>query len=272
RGFLRGIISSMSKCGDEVLKVRRVLALMVLATLMSPAPLLRAQAPSAGPTDPRIVELLGSISEERMQQLLQTLVSFETRNTLSDPTSATRGIGAARQWIYDELKRTSPKLQVSFDTYQIPKKGRITRDVELRNVMAILPGKSPRRIYVSGHYDSVSLGAGGQQTGNSGAGRGNVPRPGAAAQATGEEPAPADAQARPNQDYNVAAPGDNDDGSGTVLSMELARVFAESGIEFDATLVFMAVAGEEQGLIGAGAHAKAAKAQNVPIQAWFNND
>src|SRR5262249_27234473 len=114
RGFLRGIISSMSKCGDEVLKVRRVLALMVLATLMSPAPLLRAQAPSAGPTDPRIVKLLGSISEERMQQLLQTLVSFETRNTLSDPTSATRGIGAARQWIYDELKRTSPKLQVSF--------------------------------------------------------------------------------------------------------------------------------------------------------------
>jgi hypothetical protein len=54
--------------------------------------------------------------------------------------------------------------------------------------------------------------------------------------------------------------------------MELARVFAESGIEFDATLVFMTVAGEEQGLIGAGAHAKAAKAQNVPIQAWFNND
>ena len=54
--------------------------------------------------------------------------------------------------------------------------------------------------------------------------------------------------------------------------MELARVFAESGIEFDATLVFMTVAGEEQGLIGAGAHAKKAKAENIPIQAWFNND
>jgi hypothetical protein len=57
-----------------------------------------------------------------------------------------------------------------------------------------------------------------------------------------------------------------------VLSMELARVFAESGIEFDATLVFMTVAGEEQGLLGAGAHAKQAKADKIPIQAWFNND
>ena len=54
--------------------------------------------------------------------------------------------------------------------------------------------------------------------------------------------------------------------------MELARVFAESGIEFDATLVFMTVAGEEQGLIGAGAHAKKAQDEKIPIQAWFNND
>jgi hypothetical protein len=54
--------------------------------------------------------------------------------------------------------------------------------------------------------------------------------------------------------------------------MELARVFAESGIEFDATLVFMTVAGEEEGLVGAGAHAKKAKDEKIPIQAWFNND
>jgi hypothetical protein len=217
------------------------------------------------------VKLIDSISEERMQQLLTKLVGFGTRNTLSDATSTTRGVGAARQWIYDELKRSSPRLQVSFDTYQIPAKGRITRDVELRNVMAVLPGKSPRRIYVSGHYDTVNLGAGGQQASNSGAGRGGAPtRPGAGAQAPGEPPAPAPAAAA--QDYNIDAPGANDDGSGTVLSMELARVFAESGIDFDATLVFMCVAGEEQGLIGAGAHAKMAKAQNLPIQAWFNND
>jgi hypothetical protein len=279
----------MSKYGDaaptvsNVQRLLRVLGLAVLGVLgMLPAQAVRAQAPPAGSIDPRIVKLIDAISEPRMQQLLEKLVSFGTRNTLSDATSPTRGIGAARQWIYDELKRSSPRLQVSFDTYQIPAKGRITRDVELRNVMAVLPGKSPRRVYVSGHYDSLNLGSGGQQASNSGGARGAQgagsaqgavqTRPGAGAQAPGEAPAPVDPQTRPGQDYNVDAPGANDDGSGTVLSMELARVFAESGIDFDATLVFMCVAGEEQGLIGAGAHAKAARAQNVPIQAWFNND
>jgi hypothetical protein len=249
----------------------------VVATLLqTPA---GAQAPQPatpqGGLDPRIEKLVASVSEERLQQLLEKLVSFGTRNTLSDATSPTRGIGAARQWIYDELKRTSPRLQVSFDTYQIPAKGRITRDVELRNVMAVLPGKSPRRIYVSGHYDSLNLGRGGQLAGNQGV-RGQT-RPGAQPQAPGEAGAPparpsGDPQTRPNQDYDIDAPGANDDGSGTVLSMELARVFAESGIDFDATLVFMCVAGEEQGLIGSGAHARAAREQDIPIQAWFNND
>jgi hypothetical protein len=68
------------------------------------------------------------------------------------------------------------------------------------------------------------------------------------------------------------APGANDDGSGTVLVMELARAFAESGVPFDATLVFTAVAGEEQGLIGAREEARAARAVGVPVQAVFNND
>jgi peptidase M28-like protein len=261
-----------------------VLLVLLAVVLYAPA---RAQVPAApwaaAGLDPRIEKLVASISEERLQQLLQKLVSFGTRNTLSDVTSPTRGIGAARQWIFDELKRSSPRLQVSFDTYQIPKARRITRDVELRNVMAVLPGRSPRRIYVSGHYDSVNLGARGQLAGNTRApnedGRGargapGAPgepeqRPGAQPQAPGE---PMDPQMRRDQDYNIDAPGANDDGSGTVLSMELARVFAESGIEFDATLVFMTVAGEEQGLIGAAAHAKKAKAENIPIQAWFNND
>src|SRR3954468_24245364 len=238
--------------------VQRVLVLTVLTLLMVPRAAIHAQAPqpTAGSIDPRIAKLVESVSEQRLQQLLTKLVSFGTRNTLSDQASTTRGIGAARQWIYDELKRTSPKLQVSFDTHQIPARGRITRDVELRNVMAILPGRTPRRIYVSGHYDSLNLGAGGQQTSNSGAGgragagqdsaqtppaaggRGGQAaptRPGAEPQAPGEPPAPN--QQRPARDPTVVAPGANDDGSGTVLSMELARVFAESGIHFDATLV-----------------------------------
>ncbi|HEX4565590.1 MAG TPA: M28 family peptidase, partial [Vicinamibacterales bacterium] len=220
-----------------------------------------------------IAKIVSSISEERMQQLLQKLSSFKTRNTCSDP-SAPDGIGAARQWILDELKRTSVKLQVSFDTYQLQNVRGCAGTIELRNVMAILPGKTARRIYVSGHYDSVNLGGGGQQTSNAGAGsQSTQTRPGAAPQAPGE-PAAADQPQtrRPIRDPNIVAPGANDDGSGTVLSMELARVFAESGIDFDATLVFMTVAGEEQGLLGALAHAKMAKAQKIPLQAWFNND
>jgi len=257
------------------------LGALLSAVLYAPAAVRAEQPPAASAEnaglDPRIEKLLASVSEERLQQLLQKLVSFGTRNTLSDATSSTRGIGAARQWIYDELKRTSPRLQVSFDTYQIPAHGRVTRDVELRNVMAVLPGKSPRRIYVSGHYDSLNLGRAGQLAGNQGVrAAAGQERQGARPQAPGEAGPPAerpsDPQMRPGQDYNIDAPGANDDGSGTVLSMELARVFAQSGIEFDATLVFMTVAGEEQGLIGSGAHAKKAKAEQIPIQAWFNND
>ena len=120
-------------------------AAIVLLALVFYAPA-SAQAPTPPATtglDPRIEKLIASISEERLQELLQKLVSFGTRNTLSDATSPTRGIGAARQWIFDELKRSSPRLQVSFDTYQIPKARRITRDVELRNVLAVSARQVP---------------------------------------------------------------------------------------------------------------------------------
>lgn len=259
----------------RVQKVLTVLVLVVLTVLTVPSvvPAVHAQGPAS--LDPRIEKLVASVSEERLQQLLQKLSSFKTRNSCSDP-SAPDAVGAARQWIFDELRRTSPKLQVSFDTHMIPTVRGCAGPVEFRNVMAILPGKTPRRIYVSGHYDTVNLGAGGQQTSNSGGGgqavAGAATRPGAAPQAPGEPPAPGQQVSRPIRDPNIPAPGANDDGSGTVLSMELARVFAASGIEFDATLVFMTVAGEEQGLVGAGAHARKAKEDQIPIQAWFNND
>jgi hypothetical protein len=206
--------------------------------------------------DARVVKLLEQVSAERLQKTIEKLVSFETRNTLSNPEQAARGVGAARQWILDELKATSPRLQVSFDAYQVAggQIQRIPKDVELRNVMALLPGKSPRRLYVSGHYDSVVL-----RRGQAGAAAAPA-EPGGAPQtfdpATLENP----------------APGANDDGSGTALTMELARVFANSGIEFDATLVFLCLAGEEQGLVGAKLHAQKAAAENWPIQAVLNND
>jgi hypothetical protein len=226
--------------------------LIVLAALSTTA------AAQSGDLDPRIVKLVSEISEQRLETTLKKLESFETRNTLSSTNSTTRGIGAAREWILQEMRSYSSKLQVSFDTHQVPKQGRITRDVELRNVMAILPGRTPRRIYVSGHYDTVAR-AGGQGAANAS----GAPRdPDAAA------PPPAD----PNVPLDNVAPGVNDDGSGTALTIELARVFSQSGIEFDATLVFMCHAGEEQGLIGARLHAQKAVAEGIPIQAVFNND
>ena len=123
-------------CPDET----RRLAIVVGAAVGA-VPAARAQTPAPTPSaDPRVQALVAAISADRLKALDTTLVGFGTRNTLSNATSTTRGIGAARQWIFDELKRSSAKLQVSFDTYQIAPQGRITRPVELRNVMAVLPG------------------------------------------------------------------------------------------------------------------------------------
>jgi hypothetical protein len=203
--------------------------------------------------DPRISKIIQDISEPRLEALLKKLESFETRSTLSSTDQPTRGIGAARQWIFDELKRSSARLQVTFDTYRVPPQGRITREVDLRNVMAVLPGRTPRRIYISGHYDTV--------TNPGGVGAANAGQ-------RVEAPPPADL----NQPTDTPAPGVNDDGSGTALTMELARVFAESGIDFDATLVFMCHAGEEQGLIGAFLHAQKLTAEKTPVVGVLNND
>lgn len=240
------------------MRVRLLLTLCLL--LPSFAAAQNAPRPDA---DPRIEKIVASISQERLQSLLTKLVSFGTRNTLSDQDSPTRGIGAARNWILEEMRRSSEKLKVNFDTHIIAPQGRITRQVDLRNVIAILPGRSPRRIYVSGHYDSVNIG--GQNVSNSAAPV--VPAaPGAAAAGGG------DRQTRADFDPNVEANGANDDGSGTVLTMELARAFAESGIQFDATLVFICWAGEEQGLVGSNVHGADLATNKVPVEAVFNND
>jgi hypothetical protein len=206
--------------------------------------------------DGRLQQLVSGVSEARLSEIVHTLAAFGTRNTLSSTTSATRGIGAARQWIFDELRRTSPRLQVSFDTYRVAKDGRITRNVELRNILAVLPGKSARRIYLTAHYDTVNIGEAGQI--------------GANTRATGQRAT--DPQLRADQNYDVDAPGANDNGSGTALTMELARVIATSGLEFDATIVFALWAGEEQGLVGSRAHVQRLAANKTVVDANINND
>ena len=231
---------------------------ILLVTCVASVCSVTALAQQGGDLDPAIVKLVAAVSEERLGAILKQLESFETRSTLSSTDSPARGIGAAREWILQEMRGYSPKLQVSFDTHHVPKQGRITRDVELRNVMAILPGRSPRRIYISGHYDTVAR-PGGQGASNAG----GAPR---------DPDAPAPASEDPGQPLDNLAPGVNDDGSGTALTIELARVFSQSGIDFDATLVFMCHAGEEQGLVGARLHAQRAVAEKIPIEAVFNND
>ena len=240
----------------NVLVFAKVLVFAAVASGFSRIGAAQTASPS-GDLDPRIVKLVASISEERLGTILKKLESFGTRSTLSSADSPTSGIGAARQWILDEMKSYSPTLQVSFDTHQVAPQGRITRPVELRNVMAILPGRSPRRVYISGHYDTVARPGGQGATNASGPADPDTP------------PArPAD----PNAPLDNLAPGVNDDGSGTALTIELARVFSQSGIDFDATLVFMCHAGEEQGLVGARLHAQKAVAEKIPIEAVFNND
>ena len=114
----------------NVLVFAKVLVFAAVASGFSRIGAAQTASPS-GDLDPRIVKLVASISEERLGTILKKLESFGTRSTLSSADSPTSGIGAARQWILDEMKSYSPKLQVSFDTHQVAPQGRITRPVSL---------------------------------------------------------------------------------------------------------------------------------------------
>ena len=251
--------------------VRATLPAAVLLLLVALRPsTLDGQHPPPLDRDPRIEQLLTSISEERLKSLVETLAGFGTRHTLSLLDSPTRGIGAARAWIASELRSSSARLEVVIDRHRAKAGGSLPRDADLRNILAILPGRSPRRIYITAHYDSHNLGTLGQIGLNTGRTR-YTRSGGVIAGASNDEPLPPGALL-PGPDPALDAPGANDNGSGTALTMELARVFASSGIDFDATLVFMLTAGEEQGLLGAAAHAAASKRLGVRIEAVLNND
>ncbi len=201
--------------------------------------------PASQPTqrlDPVIQEIVSEISEEKIAEIMKKLESFGTRNSLSDPDQPHRGVGAARQWIFEQFKSYSGRLEVSYDVHQAPRGGRIWRDVELRNVVALLPGKTDRDrwIIIGGHYDSLNLRV------------------------------PAEFRDDPAKAAEIDAPGVTDNASGTALAMECARVMSRH--EFDATLVFVAWVAEEQGLLGARGMARRLKEKNQVVQAVLNND
>jgi hypothetical protein len=212
----------------------------------SGAPRSAAKSAPKSTKDDVIVHIIHDVSGQQIQQTIEKLVSFGTRNTLSvnNPDAATspKGIVAARNWIKSEFERYSEAcggcLEVKTDTFVEQSKGpkdRIKEATEIQNVYAILRGSDPaqaKRIFlVTGHYDSRSLDV---------------------------------------MDASHIAPGANDDGSGTAVSLECARVMSKH--KFPATIIFLTVAGEEQGLNGSTHFAKMAKEQGWQIEAVLNND
>src|SRR5664279_2581793 len=193
------------------------------------------------PPDPQIVEALKAVSAQRIQQTIEKLVSFETRHTLSSdvPASSGKGINAAAEWIRSEFEAYSKAcggcLEVKTDEFTQEPANRIPKPTKLTNVYAILRGSDPanasRILVVTGHYDSRNS---------------------------------------ETNDATGASPGANDDGSGTAVTMECARVLSQH--KFPATIIFLIVAGEEQGLYGSAHFAKMAKAQGWNIEAALNND
>jgi len=227
-----------------------------------------------GPADekavnPQIAKIANEVSEDRIKAIIEKLVSFGTRNTMSDATDPAHGVGAARQWILDQMQSYSPKLQVRFDKYRVKKQGqRIFKDVDLYNVIAVLPGKTmaETQIWITGHYDSLNLGAPRTPPASTETSAASGP-------ATNDNPLSATQNMTPadfEKNAALPAPGACDDGSGTAAVMELARVMSQ--YEFDKTLVFVAFAGEEQGLIGSSLQAAKAHKENVAIEAVLNND
>ena len=184
-----------------------------------------------------IQKMLKEISAKNIETTIRKLVSFGTRNTLSEQNNPTRGIGAARDYLFSEFQKISADcgncLQVEKQTFLQPKANRIPEPTNLTNVFAVLKGTTnPDRVYVvSGHYDSMCT-------------------------------SPTNA--------TCDAPGANDDASGTAAVVEMARVMSKR--KFDATIVFMAVPGEEQGLLGATYYAEQAKQNKMNIEAMFTND
>jgi len=201
-------------CYRTKMALNLLIALLMLAAPCAVAqkrPAKTGKSASAGKTsakakrerDPAIAQAIKDVSPQRVQQTIEKLVSFGTRSTLSvnnpDATTSSQGIVAARNWIKSEFERISSEcngcLEVKTDTFIEQSKGpkdRITQPTEIQNVYAILKGSDPeqaKRIYlVTGHYDTRNTDV---------------------------------------MNTTAPAPGANDDGSGTTVSIESARVLSK---------------------------------------------
>lgn len=189
--------------------------------------------------DSQIESMVKEILTDSLKSYINKMVSFGTRNTLSNTTDKKRGIGAAREWVVQKLnefaKNSGGRMTAFVDTTTLVADGRrLDVATHLGNAMAILKGTdaSDDRIYIiSGHLDS---------------------------------------RVSDVMNRTADAPGANDDGSGVAAVLECARIMSKQS--FPATIIFLAVSGEEQGLLGATYIADKAKKQNWNIDAMLNND
>jgi Peptidase family M28 len=189
--------------------------------------------------DPALRSLLRQIDPHRVQAIIQKLVSFGTRHTLSSQTDPARGIGAATAYVTQQMQSfaaaSNGRMTVVQQSFVQPAGPRIPVPTTITNVIATIKGTaSPERFYVvTGHLDSRCTDV---------------------------------------LDFTSDAPGADDDGSGVAVVLELARVFASSNHQFPGTLVFATVTGEEQGLFGSAHMATQMNADGNDVQAMFSND
>jgi hypothetical protein len=213
--------------------MKRLLLLAILFTTTS----LSAFAQENRCAAMRLDEVLARIDGAKMKQTVEKLASFGTRHSLSDTKSDTRGIGAARRWIFDELSRyaaaSNGRMTIAYQSSM--QSGPRTKDqpAEMINVVATIKGTTdPNRVYIAtGHYDSMNSDV---------------------------------------MDSAGDAPGANDDASGTSEIMEVARVLSQ--YPTDATIVLAAVMGEEQGLFGSTGLADHALAEKWNVEGDITND
>jgi len=211
-----------------------------------------AQALAQPPTtqlNPAVRRIVDEVSEERVGAIMKKLESFGTRYVASEQANPAHGIGGAQGWIAGEFRSYSPRLEVSLQKFSVPKGPRAPKDLDLVNVVAVLPGTidKERFVIVSGHYDSIAARRAPNQTVRT------------------DDAGPASAA-----DTDPLAPGVSDDASGTAATMELARVMSQ--YQFDKSIIFVTFAAEEIGLNGSQAFAAKAKEDRMQIEGVLNND
>ena len=215
---------------------------MIMKKLLLPIVLLINNALSAQSIiqrDSTIEKMVKEVSSDSLQSYIKDLVAFGTRNTLSTQKDPKRGIGAARNWVLHKFeqfaKASNGRLSAFIDTTTyLPDGKRVDTAIILGNVVATLKGTDPndKRIFLISGH--------------------------------------LDNMRTSVMDRTGDAPGANDDGSGSAAVIECARIMSKSS--FPATIIFVTVSGEEQGLLGAAYMANKAKKENWSVQAVLNND